>query len=152
MMDYDKIKAGVRLILEGIGEDLQISRQAREEVEQLLKRSFRPEFLNRLDEIVFYKPLTKTEITGIVELLLADLQNRLRAKQLELVMTPAARDYIVEAGYDPVYGARPLKRLLQSRVETMVAKTIIAQDLAPGTKLTIDCKDGQLVLENGETV
>ncbi len=121
-------------------------------MEQLLKRSFRPEFLNRLDEIVFYKPLTKTEITGIVELLLADLQNRLRAKQLELVMTPAARDYIVEAGYDPVYGARPLKRLLQSRVETMVAKTIIAQDLAPGTKLTIDCKDGQLVLENGETV
>ena len=143
---------GSQSILEGIGEDLQISRQAREEVEQLLKRSFRPEFLNRLDEIVFYKPLTKTEITGIVELLLADLQNRLRAKQLELVMTPAARDYIVEAGYDPVYGARPLKRLLQSRVETMVAKTIIAQDLAPGTKLTIDCKDGQLVLENGETV
>ena len=143
---------GSQSILEGIGEDLQISRQAREEVEQLLKRSFRPEFLNRLDEIVFYKPLTKTEITGIVELLLADLQNRLRAKQLELVMTPAARDYIVEAGYDPVYGARPLKRLLQSRVETMVAKTIIAQDLAPGTKLTVDCKDGQLVLENGEAV
>ncbi len=137
---------GSQFILEGIGEDCQISPAARAQVEQLLKQSFRPEFLNRLDEVVFYKPLTRGEITGVVDLLMEDLRERLREKQLELRMTPAARDYVVEAGYDPIYGARPLKRFLQSQVETMVARKMIAEDLAPGTCLTVDCQNGQLTL------
>ena len=127
-----------------------ISPAARGQVEQLLKQSFRPEFLNRLDEIVFYKPLTRQEITGVVELLLEGLRERLREKQLKLQMTPAARDYIVEAGYDPIYGARPLKRFLQSRVETMVAREIIAGTVSPGSCLVIDSQDGRLVLKKEE--
>ena len=141
---------GSQLILEGIGEDCEISPAARGQVEQLLKQSFRPEFLNRLDEIVFYKPLTRQEITGVVELLLEGLRERLREKQLKLQMTPAARDYVVEAGYDPIYGARPLKRFLQSRVETMVAREIIAGTVSPGSCLVIDSQDGRLVLKKEE--
>ena len=141
---------GSQLILEGIGEDCEISPAARGQVEQLLKQSFRPEFLNRLDEIVFYKPLTRQEITGVVELLLEGLRERLKEKQLKLQMTPAARDYVVEAGYDPIYGARPLKRFLQSRVETMVAREIIAGTVSPGSCLVIDSQDGRLVLKKEE--
>ncbi|MCI8653410.1 MAG: ATP-dependent chaperone ClpB [Angelakisella sp.] len=140
---------GSQYILEGIGEGCQISEAARSQVDQLLKQSFRPEFLNRLDEIVFYKPLTKGEITRVVDLLMEDLRRRLREKQLELELTPAARDFIVESGYDPVYGARPLKRLIQSKVETMVAREMIAEDPAPGTKLTVDCQANKLVLRPG---
>ena len=113
----------------------------------LLKRSFRPEFLNRLDEIVFYKPLTKDNIDGIVDLLIADLDKRLAEKQLHIAVTREAKDYIIEQGYDPIYGARPLKRYLQSRVETLLARKIIAEDLSPDTLLTVDFRDGQLVVE-----
>ena len=124
---------GSDLILEGIGENGEISDEAREGVNQLLRRSFRPEFLNRLDEIVFYKPLTRENIRGIVDLLAADLQ-----KQLTVTLTDAAKDYLIAKGYDPIYGARPLKRLLQTEVETLLARWIIAEDPAPDTHITVD--------------
>ncbi len=129
---------GSGFILEGIGPDGQISDEARQQVEGLLRSQFRPEFLNRLDEIVFYKPLTKTEITSIVDLLVAGLQQRLKDKQLTVSLTDAAKQYVVDQGYDPVYGARPLKRFLQSKVETLISRMIIADDLLPGTHITVD--------------
>ncbi|MEM1484769.1 ATP-dependent chaperone ClpB [Oscillospiraceae bacterium PP1C4] len=138
---------GSPYILEGIDENGLITEEARENVEALLKTQFRPEFLNRLDEIVFYKPLTRTEITRIVDLLIADLQKRLSDKQLTLSITDAAKAYIVEQGYDPVYGARPLKRFLQHKVETMLARMIIAKDLAPNTHLEVDAENGNLVIK-----
>ena len=142
---------GSPYILEGIGPDGQITEEARAQVDQLLKTQFRPEFLNRLDEIVFYKPLTKAETFQIVDLLMADLQKRLADKQLTLTLSDAAKDYIVEHGYDPVYGARPLKRYLQHTVETMLARLLIAQDIAPNTHLMVDVGgDGlQVRAQNG---
>jgi len=136
---------GSESILEGITPDGEISEEARGTVNALLKRSFRPEFLNRLDEIVFYKPLTKENIRGIVDLLIADLARRLEDRQLTLRVTDAAKDQIIAAGYDPVYGARPLKRYLQSHLETLIARRILADDPAPGTTITVDCEDGALV-------
>ena len=133
---------GSDLILEGIGENGEISEEARDGVTQLLRRSFRPEFLNRLDEIVFYKPLTRENIHGIVDLLVADLQKRMAQKQLTVTLTDAAKDYLIAKGYDPIYGARPLKRLLQTEVETLLARWIIAEDPAPETAITVDY-DGQ---------
>ena len=133
---------GSDLILEGIGENGEISEEARDGVTQLLRRSFRPEFLNRLDEIVFYKPLTKENIRGIVDLLVADLQKRMAQKQLTVTLTDAAKDYLIAKGYDPIYGARPLKRLIQTEVETLLARWIIAEDPAPETAITVDY-DGQ---------
>lgn len=137
---------GSEYILEGI-EDGQISEEAREEVDDLLKSSFRPEFLNRLDEIIYFKPLAKEEITRIVDLLLADLALRLQKKQLKLDVTNAAKAHIVEEGYDPVYGARPMKRFIQSRVETLIARAIIADDPAPGSTLTVSEEKGKLTLK-----
>ena len=137
---------GSQYILEGIGEDGQISEDARKAVDGLLKSQFRPEFLNRLDEIVFYKPLTKAEIGGIVELQLDDLRKRLADKQLNLAVTDAAKDFIIEEGYDPIYGARPLKRFIQSRVETLIAKEIIGGVHNTGDTLTVDVKNGALIL------
>ncbi len=133
---------GSDLILEGIGENGEISEEARDGVTQLLRRSFRPEFLNRLDEIVFYKPLTRENIHGIVDLLVADLQKRMAQKQLTVPLTDAAKDYLIAKGYDPIYGARPLKRLIQTEVETLLARWIIAEDPAPETTITVDY-DGQ---------
>ena len=133
---------GSDLILEGIGENGEISEEARDGVTQLLRRSFRPEFLNRLDEIVFYKPLTRENIHGIVDLLVADLQKRMAQKQLTVTLTDAAKDYLIAKGYDPIYGARPLKRLIQTEVETLLARWIIAEDPAPETAITVDY-DGQ---------
>ena len=133
---------GSDLILEGIGENGEISEEARDGVSQLLRRSFRPEFLNRLDEIVFYKPLTRENIHGIVDLLVADLQKRMAQKQLTVTLTDAAKDYLIAKGYDPIYGARPLKRLIQTEVETLLARWIIAEDPAPETAITVDY-DGQ---------
>ena len=133
---------GSDLILEGIGENGEISEEARNGVTQLLRRSFRPEFLNRLDEIVFYKPLTRENIHGIVDLLVADLQKRMAQKQLTVTLTDAAKDYLIAKGYDPIYGARPLKRLIQTEVETLLARWIIAEDPAPETTITVDY-DGQ---------
>ena len=136
---------GSDLILEGIGENGEISEEARDGVTQLLRRSFRPEFLNRLDEIVFYKPLTKENIRGIVDLLVADLQKRMAQRQLIVTLTDAAKDYLIAKGYDPIYGARPLKRLLQTEVETLLARWIIAEDPAPETAITVDYDGEKLV-------
>ena len=136
---------GSDLILEGIGENSEISEEARDGVTQLLRRSFRPEFLNRLDEIVFYKPLTKENIRGIVDLLVADLQKRMAQRQLTVTLTDAAKDYLIAKGYDPIYGARPLKRLIQTEVETLLARWIIAEDPAPETAITVDYDGEKLV-------
>lgn len=136
---------GSDLILEGIGESGEISEEARDGVTQLLRRSFRPEFLNRLDEIVFYKPLTRENIHGIVDLLVADLQKRMAQKQLTVTLTDAAKDYLIAKGYDPIYGARPLKRLIQTEVETLLARWIIAEDPAPETAITVDYDGHKLV-------
>ena len=137
---------GSDMILEGIDDKGEISETARKAVTNILKRSFRPEFLNRLDEIVFYKPLTKENISGIVDLLISALDKRLEDKQLDLKVTDDAKNYIIDNGYDPIYGARPLKRFLQSRVETLLAKKLISDDIEPGTVLTIDMENGELVI------
>ena len=129
---------GSDIILEGITDHGEISEEARGMVDQLLKRSFRPEFLNRLDEIIYYKPLTKENIYGIVDLLVKDLRKRMEARQLDLTLTDAAKDYMIDTAFDPQYGARPLKRFIQSNIETLVARKIIAEDPVPGTVITID--------------
>lgn len=136
---------GSDIILDGITPDGEISEDAREKVNALLKRSFRPEFLNRLDEIIFYKPLTKANIKGIVDLQLADLQKRMNEKQLKLVVTDNAKDYMIDAAFDPQYGARPLKRFIQTNIETLVARKIIAEDPVPGTTITVDYDTNGLV-------
>ena len=137
---------GSPYILDGINADGEISEEARQKVDQLLKQSFRPEFLNRLDEIVFYKPLMKTEIYKIVDLMLNSLRKRLEGKQLSLTVTDAAKDYIIANGYDVNYGARPLKRWIQQKVETLLARKIIAEDLAPNTMLTVDYDGNKLIV------
>ena len=137
---------GSNYILDGIDENGEIENSAKENVENLLKSSFRPEFLNRLDEIVFYKPLTKTEISSIVDLLVKNLKKRLLDKELYLEITKPAKDFIIDNGYDPVYGARPLKRYIQSSIETMIAKYIISNDLTPRSTIVIDEIDGELTL------
>ncbi len=137
---------GSQAILEGIDAQGNISEEARAQVDGLLRRQFRPEFLNRLDEIVFYKPLTKDEIFSIVDLQMADLNRRLADKQLTAVLTPAARQYVVDQGYDPVYGARPLKRFLQRKVETLIARKLIADEVAPRSELIVDYDGNELTL------
>ena len=125
----------------------ELSEEAKNAIDQLLKRQFRPEFLNRLDDIVYYKSLTKQEIGSIVDLMLADLRRRLADKQLNLVVTDAAKNAIIDGGYDPIYGARPLKRYIQAHVETMIAKEIIGSSHAAGDTLTVDADaEGKLVL------
>jgi ATP-dependent Clp protease ATP-binding subunit ClpB len=136
---------GSDIILDGINEDGDISEEARGAVTQILRRSFRPEFLNRIDETVFYRPLTKDNIYGIVDLLTADLAKRLAERHIGLFVTDAAKDMIIENAYEPTFGARPLKRFLQSRVETLIARKIIAEDIAPDTVITIDAEDGKLI-------
>ena len=136
---------GSSYILDGI-ENGDISEDARKSVEGLLKQQFRPEFLNRIDDIVFYKPLTKNEIFSITDLLLADLRSRLKAQRLDIELTERAKTYIADTGYDPQFGARPLKRLLQSKVETLLAREIIKKDPAPDTVFKIDCIDDELVI------
>ncbi len=136
---------GSNYILDGI-ENGTISDEARDAVNALLKTQFRPEFLNRLDEIVFYKPLTKAEITGIIDLMMVSLNNRLAEKQLSVSLTNTARDFIVDAGYDPVYGARPLRRFIQSRVETLIARLMLREDLLPRTHIVCDVENGNLTV------
>ena len=138
---------GSQHILEGITEENTISEAAQSKVMGMLKKQFRPEFLNRLDEIVLYKPLSKADILPIVELTLAALQKHLDDKQITLELTQAAKDYVVEFGYDPVYGARPLKRFIQSKVETLLARMIIADEIAPNSTAVIDYDEtaGKLV-------
>ena len=137
---------GSQYLLEGIDDQGEISDEAKVQVDHLLKQSFRPEFLNRLDEIVCYKPLTKENITAIVDLLIGGLNKRLADKQLKVVLTPAAKTYVIDNGYDPLYGARPLRRFLQHTVETLVGRKMIADEVAPGSTLTVDCVDGELVV------
>ena len=141
---------GSSIILDSIEKDGVVTNEAEDEVHNLLKQQFRPEFLNRLDDIIIFKPLTKDEVTKIVDLLVAKLASRLADKQLKLVMTDSAKKYIVDNGYDPVYGARPLKRFMQHSVETLVATTIVTNDLAPDTVLTVDVVDGALKVLVGD--
>lgn len=133
---------GAPAILNGLKPDGTISKEAMDEVTTELKAAFRPEFLNRLDDIIFFKPLTEKEIVGIVNLLLKKVEGRLSDKQVKLNVTDAAKKYIVKNGYDVAYGARPLKRFIEHNVETMVAKELILKDIAPGTTITVD-SDGE---------
>lgn len=135
---------GSDIILEGIDDSGEINENSRKMVEQLLKQSFRPEFLNRLDETIFFKPLTKDNVMAIADLLLQDVSKRLADKQLKVALTEDAKKYLVDEGYDPVMGARPLKRFMQTKLETLLAKKIISEDIAPGTTLTVDFIDGKL--------
>ena len=137
---------GSNYILEGITENNEISPEAKEQVEGLLKTQFRPEFLNRLDEIVFYKPLAKSEIGNIVDLMIKDLARRLEDKQIQIDITDAAKAYIIDSGYDPVYGARPLKRFIQSKVETLIARAVIGDKLKEGDTVVIDGDGSGLML------
>ena len=116
-------------------------------MEELLRRSFRPEFLNRLDEIVFYKPLSKDNITHIIDLLVDDLNRRLADKQLTVHLTGAAKRFVIDSSYDPAFGARPLRRYVQHTVETLISRRIIAGEVEPGATLTVDVRDGGLTVE-----
>jgi ATP-dependent Clp protease ATP-binding subunit ClpB len=138
---------GSDYILEGIDNEGEISEDAKEKVNRILKSKFRPEFLNRLDEIVFYKPLNKKEISSIVDLMINDLQRRLKDKQLTVSLTEKAKNYIVEQGYDPLYGARPLKRYIQRNVETLIAKMIISGNIMSTANITVDY-DGKLLIRS----
>ena len=138
---------GSDYILEGIQENGEISEKAQNEVEKLLKINFRPEFLNRLDEIIIYKPLMKNEISKILDLLILDLEKRLEDKHIKLELTQDAKDYLIDNGYDEVYGARPLKRFVQKKLETLLAKKIIMQEILPNTNVKIDCNCNELIIE-----
>ena len=138
---------GSEILLSGIDENTgEITDSAKSQVEELLKRSFRPEFLNRLDEIVFYKPLTRENISSIIDLQVADLCRRLEDKQLKVVLTEDAKQYVIDGAYDPIYGARPLKRFLQRKVETLIGKMIIAGQVHEGSTLIVDADNGQLTV------
>jgi len=143
---------GSQYLLEGIEADGEIGEQAREFVNNELRGHFRPEFLNRLDEIIFFKPLTKDNIGGIVELLLADLNKRLSDRELSIALTSEAKAFIIEEAYDPVYGARPLKRYLQKHVETLSARLILADEVVPGSVIVIDKGENGLYASVSETV
>ena len=137
---------GSEYILEGINNKGELTDEAKAKVEILLKQSFRPEFLNRLDEIVFYKPLTQTEIGKILDLLIADLNKRLEDQQITIELTEKAKQYLVDNGYDPVYGARPLKRFVQKKLETLIAREIIKQTILPKQKVKVDYNGNELVI------
>ena len=135
---------GSEYLLNGINADGTIADGTKEQVQSLLRRSFRPEFLNRLDEIVFYKPLTKENVTSIIDLQIAKLNQRLAEQQIQCVLTDAAKSAIVDAAYDPQYGARPLRRYVQHTVETMLSKRLLRGDILPGQTVTVDAADGEL--------
>ena len=137
---------GSQFLLDGIEPGGEISQQAKDQVNELLKRSFRPEFLNRLDEIVFYKPLTRDNVTHIIDLMADDLNRRLEEKQLTVKLTDAAKAKIIDEAYDPIYGARPLRRYLQHTVETLISRKIIADQVEPGAVLTVDVDNGELTV------
>ena len=138
---------GSEYILNGINADGTIEESAKEQVRALLRRTFRPEFLNRLDEIVFYKPLTKENVTKIIDLQIAKLNDRLADQQIRCELTPAAKAAIVDAAYDPQYGARPLRRYVQHTVETMLSKRLLRGDVTPGQTVTVDAENGELVMK-----
>ena len=138
---------GSEYLLGGIRPDGSIDEGAKAQVEALLRRSFRPEFLNRLDEIVFYKPLTRDNVTKIIDLQIAKLNQRLENQQIKVVLTEAAKLAIVDASYDPQYGARPLRRYVQHTVETMLSKKLLRGEILPGQTVTVDAQDGELILK-----
>ena len=138
---------GSPFILDGITPDGEISDEAKKQVDMLLKQSFRPEFLNRLDEIVYYKPLGRAEIADIVDLMIASLGKRLADKQLSVQLTPKAKEYIIDNGYDPIYGARPLARFIQRKAETLIARAIIGDKLHAGDMITIDADENGLYIK-----
>ena len=137
---------GSQFLLDGIGPNGEITEEARNQVSDLLKHSFRPEFLNRLDEIVFYKPLTKDNVTHIINLMVAELNRRLGDKQLTVSLTERAKDHVIDSAYDPIYGARPLRRYLQHTVETLISRKIISGEVEPGDTLVVDCAGGELTV------
>ena len=136
---------GSQYLLEGIGADGSITPEAQAAVMAELRRAFRPEFLNRLDETILFRPLTKENLSGIIDLLVEGLRKRLAEQNLKLELTDAAKALIIQRGYDPLYGARPLRRTLQSSVETLLARTILRGDLSAGSTITVDVQDGELV-------
>jgi ATP-dependent Clp protease ATP-binding subunit ClpB len=142
---------GSHFLLDGITSSSEIKESARESVMKELRGHFRPEFLNRIDEIVLFKPLTLEEITLIVDLLLEDVTKRLRERGISLEVTAAAKKHIAEAGYDPVYGARPLKRYIQRELETKVGRALIADQLQPGSVIKVDVDASGLRVSTGET-
>ena len=135
---------GSTYLLDGINADGEISEEAKNMVMNDLRNHFRPEFLNRLDETIMFKPLTKENITNIVDLLVKDLNRRLADKELSVELTPAAKDYVAEHGYEPIYGARPLKRYLQKNVETLAARLILEDGVRAEDTIVIDVESGQL--------
>ena len=135
---------GSQYLLEGINADGTISPAAQEAVMGELRRAFRPEFLNRLDETILFRPLTKENLTGIIDILVEGLRSRLADRSLTLEITPAAKELIIERGFDPLYGARPLRRYLQSSVETLLARSILGGDVSGGDTLTVDVENGEL--------
>ena len=138
---------GSEYILEGIQENGEISEEAKEKVRTLLKQKFRPEFLNRLDEIVFYKPLMKNEISKILDLLIDDLRKRLEDKNIKIEVSKSAKNYLIDNGYDEAYGARPLKRFVQKKLETLMARKILSNEIMPNSTVKVDCKDNELFIE-----
>ena len=138
---------GSEYLLGGINADGSIEESAKNQVQMLLRRSFRPEFLNRLDEIVFYKPLTKSDVTAIIDLQIAKLNSRLEDRQIRLELTENAKTAIVDAAYDPQYGARPLRRYVQHTVETMLSKRILRGEVLPGQTVTVDAENGELIMK-----
>jgi len=136
---------GSQYLLDGIGEDGEISQSAKDAVMGELRRAFRPEFLNRLDETIMFHPLTKANLSGIIDIMVESLRKRLADRALKLEITDAAKQLIISRGYDPLYGARPLRRYLQSSVETLIARTILSGELSAGSTLTVDAVDGELV-------
>ena len=139
---------GSSLILEGIDGNGKLREDARLQVEKLLKTQFKPEFLNRLDEVVFYTPLTRDQISGILQLMLKDLSGRLADRHLSVELTDAAKEYVIDNGYDPVYGARPLKRFLQRAVETPIARMLIAEDVPEGSEIVVDVENGEITVKH----
>jgi ATP-dependent Clp protease ATP-binding subunit ClpB len=141
---------GSTYLLDGVTDQGEIKESARKRVMGELRLKFKPEFLNRVDDIVLFKPLTKEEIKSIIDLLTADLAKRLKDRRIGLEITDSARDYIAEAGYDPVYGARPLKRYLQRQVETRIGRALLSGTIPEGTTIQVDVQDGELVVHAGE--
>jgi ATP-dependent Clp protease ATP-binding subunit ClpB len=139
---------GAPILLEGISKDGELRESARDQVMAELRRHFRPELLNRIDDIVLFKPLQNAEIRRIVDLLLVGLRARLAERRIQLDVSDAAKTFLGNQGYDPVYGARPLKRLLQRELETRLGRKLIAGEIADGSLVAVDVRDGQLVLES----
>ena len=137
---------GSSVILDNIDDKGEIKQQAKDEIDGLLKQTFRPEFLNRLDDIVFFTPLTRESVYKIIDIMLAKLSSRLDKQNLKLEVTQAAKDLIVDGGYDVTFGARPLKRYIESNVETKVARAILKGDMDEGDTIVVDAKDGEITV------